>query len=64
MQTAGRWPQRISIPTTAAEYQALDKRAGELVGCCENSQEEAELEAIASALDSYDTMARLAPLLK
>jgi hypothetical protein len=34
-----------------------------LVGCCENSQEEAELEAIADALDAYDTMARLAPLL-
>jgi hypothetical protein len=35
-----------------------------LVGCCENSQEEAELEAIADAMDAYDTMARLAPLLK
>ena len=34
-----------------------------LVGCCENSQEEAELEAIADAMDAYDTMARLAPLL-
>ena len=42
----------------------FDKRAGELVGCCENSQEEAELEAIADAMDAYDTMARLAPLLK
>ena len=30
-----------------------------LVGCCENSQEEAELEAIADAMDAYDTMARL-----
>ena len=29
-----------------------------------NSQEEAELEAIADAMDAYDTMARLAPLLK
>ena len=28
------------------------------VGCCENSQEEAELEAIADAMDAYDTMAR------
>ena len=35
-----------------------------LVGCCENSQEEAELEAIADAMDAYDTMARLVPLLK
>ena len=34
-----------------------------LVGCCENSQEEAELEAIADAMDAYDPMARLAPLL-
>ena len=55
--------KRISTPANAAEYKALDKRAGELVGCCENSQEEAELEAIADAMDSYDTMARLAPLL-
>ena len=31
---------------------------------CNNSQEEAELEAIADAMDAYDTMARLAPLLK
>jgi len=54
----------ISTPRNAAEYNALDKRAGELVGCCENSAEEAELEAIADAMDSYDTMARLAPLLK
>ena len=34
----------ISTPRNAAEYEALDKRAGELVGCCENSAEEAELE--------------------
>jgi hypothetical protein len=39
-------------------------RAGRLVGRCENSEEEAELEAIANAMDAYDTMARLAPLLK
>ena len=56
--------ERISTPANEAEYKALDKRAGELVGCCENSQEEAELEAIADAMDAYDTMARLAPLLK
>jgi hypothetical protein len=30
----------------------------------ENSKEEAELEAIADAMDTDDTMARLAPLLK
>ncbi len=36
--------KRISTPANAAEYKALDKRADELVGCCENSQEEAELE--------------------
>ena len=56
--------KRISTPAHAVDYKALDKRAGEFVGCCENSQEEAELEAIADALDAYDTMARLAPLLK
>ena len=55
--------KRISIPSNAAEYEALDKRAGELVGCCENSQKEAELEVIADAMDAFDTMARLAPLL-
>ena len=55
--------KRISTPANAAEYKALENRAGELVGCCENYQEEAELEAIADARDSYDTMARLAPLL-
>ena len=54
----------ISTPAKAAEYKALNKRADELVGCCENSQKEAELEAIADAMDAYDTMARLAPLLK
>ena len=54
----------ISTPRNVAEYKALEKRAGELAGCCENSAEEAELEAIADALDSYDTMARLAPLLE
>ncbi len=52
--------ERISTPANAAEYKALDKRAGELVVCCENSQEEAELEAIADAMDAFDT----APLLK
>ena len=51
----------IAIPKTAAEYQALDRRAGELVGCCENSAEAAELEAIADAMDAK---ARLTPLLK
>ena len=50
--------KRISTPANAAEYKALDKRASELVGCCENSL------AIADAMDAYDTMARLAPLLK
>ena len=53
--------KRISTPANATEYKALDKRACELVGCCENSQEEAEL---ADAMDAYDTMARPAPLLK
>ena len=47
--------KQISTPANAAEYKALDKRAGELVGSCENSQEEAELEAIADAMDASDT---------
>ena len=54
----------ISTPRNVAEYKALENRASRLVGCIENSDEEAELEAIADALDSYDTMARLAPLLE
>ena len=33
-------------------------------GTSENSEEAAELEMIADAMDAYDTMARLAPLLK
>jgi hypothetical protein len=53
----------ISTPRNVAEYMALENRASRLVGCCENSKEEAELEAIADAMDAYDTMARLAPLL-
>ena len=36
--------KQISTTANATEYKALDKRACELVGCCENSQEEAELE--------------------
>ena len=54
----------ISTSRNVADYKALESRASRLVGCCENSEEEAELEAIADALDSYDTMARLAALLK
>ena len=53
----------ISTPRNVAEYKAIENRASRLVGCCENSDEEAELEAIADAMDAYDTMARLAPLL-
>ena len=56
--------KRIPTPSNATEYKALEKRASHLVGCCENSAEEAKLQAIANALDYYDTMARLAPLLK
>ena len=54
----------ISTPRNVAEYKALENRASRLVGCNEYSDEEAEHEAIADALDSYDTMARLAPLLE
>ena len=50
----------IAIPKTAAEHQPLDTRAGELVGCCENSAEAAKLEAIAHALDTFDAKAAAA----
>ena len=42
----------ISTPRNVAEYKALENRASRLVGCNENSDEEAELEAIADALNS------------
>lgn len=36
------------------EYIRLLERANELVGCCENSPEEKELEALADELDAYE----------
>ena len=36
---------------------APETRARELVGCCENPAEAAELEAIADALDAFDAKA-------
>ena len=36
------------------EYIRLLERADELVGCCENSPEEKELEALADELDAYE----------
>jgi hypothetical protein len=38
---------RFIKPLSSAEHEALCKRADELVGCCEGSSEEKELEAIA-----------------
>ena len=42
----------ISTPRNVAEYKALENRASRLVGCNEYSDEEAEHEAIADALNS------------
>ena len=62
---AGERDERKPVERIVGPRQS-DAGAGvqEITRRFENSQEEAELEAIADAMDAYDTMARLAPLLK
>jgi hypothetical protein len=54
---------RPTKPISKAGYEALLKRADELVGCTENAPEEKELEAIAAQLDAYEAHHGLAAAL-
>jgi hypothetical protein len=60
-------PKPKAKPIAKTEYEALLSRTNEFIGCCENSPEEKELEAIADQLDAYkesEAQAILAEIVK
>jgi hypothetical protein len=54
-------PKPKSKPITETEYIALLSRAGELLGCTQNSPEEKELESIADQLEAYEDSVKSKP---
>ena len=54
LQADATSPDAAHATATETSREALETRATELMGCTEGSPEEAELKAIADALDAYD----------